>query len=90
MEDCVHHWAVIPAAGIGARMDLDVPKQYYPINGKAILEYTLERFCNHSKIDGVVVVIADNDRHWSTLSISQLISRSPPASPLDRVAPIHP
>ncbi len=71
MKDRVHHWAVIPAAGIGARMDLDVPKQYYPINGKAILEYSLERFCNHSKIDVVVVVIADNDNQWSTLSISR-------------------
>jgi 2-C-methyl-D-erythritol 4-phosphate cytidylyltransferase len=51
-------------------MDLDVPKQYYSINGKAILEYTLECFCNHSKIDGVVVVIADNDKYWQSLSIS--------------------
>src|SRR4030067_1256702 len=70
MEERIHHWALIPAAGIGVRMDSDIPKQYLLINGKTILEHTLERFCNHSKIDGVVVVIADTDRYWSSLSVS--------------------
>ncbi|MEE8321399.1 MAG: 2-C-methyl-D-erythritol 4-phosphate cytidylyltransferase [Gammaproteobacteria bacterium] len=70
MDERAHYWAVIPAAGVGARMDSNIPKQYFCINGKPILEYTLERFCNHSKIDGVVAVIADNDSYWSSLSIS--------------------
>ncbi len=56
----MQYWAVIPAAGIGARMDVEVPKQYLKINGKTILEHTLEKFCSHPLIEGIIVVIADN------------------------------
>ena len=55
------YWAVIPAAGIGSRMQAEIPKQYLQINDKCILEYTLECFCSHTGIAGVVVVIAAND-----------------------------
>ena len=63
-------WAVIPAAGIGSRMQAEVPKQYLQINGKCILEYTLECFCSHPGITGVVVVIAANDDHWQKLTVA--------------------
>lgn len=63
-------WAVIPAAGIGTRMQTDIPKQYLKIQDKCILEYTLARFCLHPRISGVVVALADNDPYWSTLPIS--------------------
>lgn len=63
-------WAVIPAAGIGTRMQVDIPKQYLKIQSKCILEYTLERFCLHPRISGVVVALADHDPYWSTLFIS--------------------
>jgi 2-C-methyl-D-erythritol 4-phosphate cytidylyltransferase len=66
----VQYWAVIPAAGIGARMDVEVPKQYLKINGKTILEHTLEKFCQHTVIEGIIVVIADNDIYWPKLAIA--------------------
>ena len=66
----VQYWAVIPAAGLGKRINADLPKQYLTISGKCILEHTLERFCHHPAIAGVVVAIADNDKHWSELEIS--------------------
>ena len=66
----VHYWAVIPAAGIGARMDVELPKQYLKINGKTILEHTLEKFCQHPLIDGIIIVIADNDIYWSKLTLA--------------------
>jgi len=65
-----HYWAVIPAAGVGMRMQTEVPKQYININHKTILEHTLERFCSHPKVEGVVVAIAGNDNIWKTLGIS--------------------
>ena len=70
MAKAVRYWAVIPAAGAGARMQTDLPKQYLSINGKRILEYTLEHFCTHPKIEGVIVAIADQDRYWSQLAIA--------------------
>jgi len=32
MSTGLRYWAVIPAAGIGTRMQADVPKQYLSIN----------------------------------------------------------
>ena len=64
------YWAVIPAAGIGSRMQAEIPKQYLQINDKCILEYTLECFCSHTGIAGVVVVIAANDDHWHNLPVA--------------------
>ena len=63
----VKYWAVIPAAGIGSRMQADIPKQYLRIKGRFILEYTLEVFCSHPMIAGVVVVLAANDDNWRSL-----------------------
>jgi len=51
-------------------MQADVPKQYLSINRKTILEHTLERFCSHPKIEGVVVAISGDDDIWKTLDIS--------------------
>ena len=65
-----HYWAVIPAAGVGMRMQTEVPKQYISINHKTILEHTLERFCSHPKVEGIIVAIAGNDNIWKTLGIS--------------------
>ena len=70
MSTGLRYWAVIPAAGLGTRMQADVPKQYLSINNKTILEHTLERFCSHPNIEGVVVAISGNDDIWKTLDIS--------------------
>ncbi len=66
----LRYWAVIPAAGVGTRMQSKVPKQYISIHNKTILEHTLERFCSHPKIEGVVVAISGSDNFWTTLDIS--------------------
>ncbi|WP_032113088.1 bifunctional 2-C-methyl-D-erythritol 4-phosphate cytidylyltransferase/2-C-methyl-D-erythritol 2,4-cyclodiphosphate synthase [Candidatus Paracaedibacter symbiosus] len=52
---------VIVAGGSGNRLGGELPKQYYYLNGQAILCQTLEVFLNHSKITDVVVVIGKND-----------------------------
>ena len=60
-------WAVIPAAGIGARMNSDIPKQYLKIEDKTILEYSVNRFLEHSKIYKVVVALSPKDTYWEEL-----------------------
>ncbi|MFQ5659179.1 MAG: 2-C-methyl-D-erythritol 4-phosphate cytidylyltransferase [Gammaproteobacteria bacterium] len=64
------YWAVIPAAGAGARMGADRPKQYLRIGGKCLLAYALEHFCRHPRITGVVVALAEGDPYWPGLPIS--------------------
>lgn len=71
MSDTERYWAVIPAAGAGKRMQSDVPKQYLQINGKPIIEYTLEVFIKHPDIESVIVAISDTDEYWNELPVSK-------------------
>jgi 2-C-methyl-D-erythritol 4-phosphate cytidylyltransferase len=57
-------WAVIPAAGIGARFGSPLPKQYLPLAGKSLILHSLGLFIASPLIDGIVVAIAANDREW--------------------------
>ncbi|MGE7992117.1 2-C-methyl-D-erythritol 4-phosphate cytidylyltransferase [Pseudomonas sp. NPDC089554] len=60
-------WAVVPAAGIGARMAADRPKQYLELAGRTILEHSLDCFLGHPTLKGVVVSIAADDPYWPGL-----------------------
>ena len=51
-------WAIVPAAGIGSRMQADRPKQYLQLDGKTVIEHTLQRLASHPRIKGIVVAIA--------------------------------
>lgn len=55
------NYALIFASGVGSRMRTTVgPKQFLEVKGKPILIYTLERFDQHDKIDGIYVVVRKN------------------------------
>ena len=60
-------WAVIPAAGVGARMAADRPKQYLQLGGQTLLEHSLDCFLGHPSLKGVVVSIAADDPYWPGL-----------------------
>ena len=60
-------WAVIPAAGVGARMAADRPKQYLQLGGRSILEHSLGCFLDHPGLLGLVVSVACDDPFWPTL-----------------------
>lgn len=57
-------WCVVPAAGRGARFGGDVPKQYLPLAGRALILHTLERLAAHPRIAGLMVVLAAQDPWW--------------------------
>ncbi|KAF2407684.1 2-C-methyl-D-erythritol 4-phosphate cytidylyltransferase [Pseudomonas antarctica] len=61
-------WAVIPAAGVGARMAADRPKQYLQLGGRTILEHSLDCFLDHPSLKGLVVSLAVDDPYWPSLS----------------------
>ena len=48
---------IIPAAGLGRRMNASVSKQYMQLNGKPILAHTLDAFEKCPLIDEIVLVI---------------------------------
>ncbi|AEA96825.1 2-C-methyl-D-erythritol 4-phosphate cytidylyltransferase [Alteromonas mediterranea] len=63
--------AVIPAAGVGSRMQADRPKQYLSLNGKTILEHTIDALLNHPLIDDVIVAISQGDEYFDQLGLRQ-------------------
>jgi 2-C-methyl-D-erythritol 4-phosphate cytidylyltransferase len=58
-------FALIPAAGSGARMGGKLPKQYLPLGGKPLLYHALGCLCRHAAIERVFVVLAAGDRHYA-------------------------
>lgn len=63
------YWAVIPAAGVGSRMGADIPKQYLSLNGKKVIEHTLQTLLDHPRISGAVVALSKDDRWWDTVHV---------------------
>ncbi|ATM97102.1 2-C-methyl-D-erythritol 4-phosphate cytidylyltransferase [Yersinia frederiksenii] len=63
--------AVLPAAGIGSRMQADCPKQYLIAGGKTIIEHAIFSLLNHPRIQRVIVVLHPQDQQFSSLSIAQ-------------------
>ncbi len=60
-------WAIVPASGVGRRMQSELPKQYLSFQGKTIIEHCLERLLSHPGIEGAVVVLQNDDSHWEEL-----------------------
>lgn len=61
------YWAVIPAAGIGSRMQASCPKQYLELLGRPVLLHALERLGSCPGIAGVGLGISPVDTWWPAL-----------------------
>lgn len=51
--------AVVLAGGSGKRMGEELPKQFIPVDGKPIIQFSMELFQNHPLIDEMVVVLPE-------------------------------
>jgi len=71
MNQILKCWAVVPAAGVGTRMQADRPKQYLPLAGKTVIEHTLTRLLQSGAFQAVAVAISLEDPYWPELKISQ-------------------
>ena len=54
--------ALIVAAGSGSRMGGEIPKQYRPIAGRAVLAHAVDALASHPRIDAVRVVIGEGQQ----------------------------
>ncbi|MDP8170039.1 2-C-methyl-D-erythritol 4-phosphate cytidylyltransferase [Pasteurella skyensis] len=61
--------AIIPASGVGSRMNADIPKQYLQLQGKTILAHSIEPFLQHPQIHNVIVAVSPEDTFYSNLTI---------------------
>jgi len=67
-EANARYWAIVPAAGVGARMGSDRPKQYLPLAGRTVIEQSLDCLLNHPEITAAVVAISRTDGYWADLA----------------------
>ena len=65
-------WAIVPAAGRGERFastaSPSIPKQYTPLLGRTVLEWSLRALLAEPRIQGIVVVLAAGDTHWAEIA----------------------
>lgn len=57
-------WAVMPAAGAGRRFGSAIPKQYLSLEGRPVIEHSLETLLSHPAIAGCVVAVSPEDGWW--------------------------
>ena len=55
------YFALVPAAGAGARFGSSTPKQYLSVNGRPLLWHALGRLCAHRGIERVFAVLSPGD-----------------------------
>lgn len=69
--------AIITAGGVGSRMGLSIPKQFYVIDNKPLILYTLEAFQNCKNIDLICVVYLNGyKKYFEELIKKEKISKA--------------
>jgi 2-C-methyl-D-erythritol 4-phosphate cytidylyltransferase len=63
--------AIVPAAGVGARMQANCPKQYLTIDKLTILEHTVNRLLAYPSITKVIVALGEQDSYFSSTSLAK-------------------
>ena len=71
MNHQLKFWAVVPAAGVGKRMNADRPKQYLELSGRTVIEHTLSRLLQANVFSAVAVAISVEDPYWPELDIAK-------------------
>ena len=61
-------WAIVPAAGRGERFDPASPKQYAPLLGATVIEWSLRALIAEPRVLGIVVVTAADDSRWPAIA----------------------
>jgi 2-C-methyl-D-erythritol 4-phosphate cytidylyltransferase len=62
--------AVVPAAGLGRRMQTECPKQYLSIGDKTILEHSVAALLAHPRVTRVVIAISPGDARFAALPLA--------------------
>ncbi|GHU38089.1 2-C-methyl-D-erythritol 4-phosphate cytidylyltransferase [Betaproteobacteria bacterium] len=66
------YYALVPAAGSGARFGSETPKQYLPLAGRPMIHHALAALCRYERIERVWVVLSPGDAWWDAYDWSGL------------------
>lgn len=62
--------AVVPAAGVGRRMQTECPKQYLSMGDKTILEHSVAALLAHPRVTRVIIAISPGDARFAALPLA--------------------
>jgi len=65
------YWVVMPAAGAGRRMGMEVPKQYLPLAGRTVIEHAAAPFLRDPACLGMVIALAAEDDQFIHLPLAR-------------------
>jgi len=68
----IRHFTLVPAAGVGARLGADCPKQYMPLAGKPMLLHVLDTFAASPVVEHIFVVVSAGDGY-----IGEMLAAAP-------------
>jgi 2-C-methyl-D-erythritol 4-phosphate cytidylyltransferase len=71
------YFALIPAAGVGARMGAAIPKQYAGLAGKSMLRHVLDTFAAHQAITHTFAVVSGDDGYIDDVMRDDVIRDGP-------------
>lgn len=66
------YFALVPAAGNGARFGAEIPKQYLELAGRPMIAHALAALCRFTRIERVWVVLSPGDEWWEAYDWSDL------------------
>ncbi|MPW29005.1 2-C-methyl-D-erythritol 4-phosphate cytidylyltransferase [Agarivorans sp. B2Z047] len=70
-SECKQYTALLPAAGIGSRMQASLPKQYLRLGEQTILETTAKVFLSHPAIKNLIIVLHPKDTWFNQLPLAK-------------------
>lgn len=70
--------ALVPAAGFGARMGHELPKQYLDLAGRPMIWHALSTLCANESIKTVFVVLAPDDGYFARYDWSHCAGKLEP------------
>jgi 2-C-methyl-D-erythritol 4-phosphate cytidylyltransferase len=62
---------VMPAAGVGSRVGAAVPKQYLPLAGRTVLEWSLAPFLADPRCADIALALDANDQHFAASALAK-------------------
>lgn len=67
-------YLVIPASGIGARMNASIPKQYLTLNGQTVLQTTVNRLAPLG-FKEIIIAVSSQDRWFDSLDFNVPVTK---------------
>ncbi len=64
-------WAIVPAAGVGARFSDGHPKQFHQLRGKTVAQYTLQKLLSIEQIQRLICPCDLSSKYWSKVSATK-------------------